>query len=120
MKHLQSITLPFIKYLILGLSFSLFSCYDFLHRETSIYTYKQFEIDKYLIKYGQYGHFPRRYDAYRLYKKRRNGSYKMLLTTDFRYIDTSKCKLYFEIKDKRKIYFDVCKLKRLSKKELVR
>lgn len=113
MKSLLSSTILFF-FLLIFLS----SCADFFHRETRIYTYKQFEIDKYKIVYGEYGHFPRRYDAYRLYKIRKNGSNKMLSTTDFKYLDSAKCKIYFEINDRRKIYFDICKLKRLKKREL--
>ncbi len=85
-------------------------------REVRLHTWNQYQIENYLIVHGQFTHgFPRRYDAYRLYKIKKNGREKMLLTTDFQYRDTTKCTLFFEIKNRRKIYFDVCKMKRVNK-----
>jgi len=103
-------------FLLLTLIFS--SCANLFHREVLLHTWEKHTIGKYKIVHGQYGHFPRRYDAYRLYKIRKNCRDKMLSTTDFKYLDSAKCIIYFEIKESRKIYFDICKLKRLKKKEL--
>ncbi len=104
--------------LFLLLTIILSSCANLFHREVVLHSWEKHTIGKYKIVHGQYGHFPRRYDAYRLYKIRRKGSDKMLSTTDFKYIDSAKCKIYFEINDRRKIYFDICKLKRLKKREM--
>ena len=103
-------------FLLLTLIFS--SCANLFHREVLLHTWEQHTIGKYKFVHGQYGHFPRRYDAYRLYKIRKNDRDKILTTTDFKYLDSAKCIIYFEINDRRKIYFDLCKKKRLSKKEL--
>jgi hypothetical protein len=103
-------------FLLLTLIFS--SCANLFHREVLLHTWEQHTIGKYKFVHGQYGHFPRRYDAYRLYKIRKNDRDKILTTTDFEYLDSAKCIIYFEINDRRKIYFDHCKKKRLSKKEL--
>ena len=103
-------------FLLLTLIFS--SCANLFHREVLLHTWEQQTIGKYKFVHGQYGHFPRRYDAYRLYKIRKNDRDKILTTTDFKYLDSAKCIIYFEINDRRKIYFDLCKKKRLSKKEL--
>ncbi len=105
-------------FLFLLLTLILSSCSSLFHREVLLHTWKQHTIGNYKIVHGQYGHFPRRYDAYRLYKIRRNGRDKMLSTTDFKYLDSAKCIVYFEINDRRKIYFDICKLKRLNRREI--
>ena len=98
--------------------FCLSSCIK--GREVRLHTWNQYQIENYLIVYGQFTHgFPRRYDAYRLYKTKNNGREKMLLTTDFQYLDTTQCTLFFEIKDRKKIYFDVCTMKRLKKNEVL-
>ena len=104
--------------LFLLLTLILSSCANLFHREILVHTWEKQTIGKYKIVHGQYGHFPRRYDAYRLYKIRKNGSDKMLTTTDFKYLDSAKCIVFFEINDRRKIYFDICKLKRLKRKEV--
>lgn len=103
-------------FLLLTLIFS--SCANLFHRDVLLHTWEQHTIGKYKFVHGQYGHFPRRYDAYRLYKIRKNGRDKILITTDFKYLDSAKCIVFFEIKERRKIYFDICKLKRLKRKEL--
>lgn len=100
------------------LLFCFSSCSNLFHREVLVHTWEKHTIGKYKIVYGQYGHFPRRYDAYRLYKIRKNGREKMLSTTDFKFLDLAKCIIYFEIKERRKIYFDICKLKRLKRREI--
>jgi hypothetical protein len=97
---------------------SLSSCANLFHRDVLLHTWEQHTIGKYKFVHGQYGHFPRRYNAYRLYKIRKNGREKMLSTTDFKFLDSAKCIVYFEIKDRRKIYFDICKLKRLKRKSV--
>lgn len=101
-----------------SLVFILSSCSNLFHREILVHTWEKHTIGKYKIVHGQYGHFPRRYDAYRLYKIRKNGREKMLSTTDFKFLDSAKCIIYFEIKERRKIYFDICKLKRLKRREI--
>lgn len=89
-------------------------------REVRLHTWNQYQIENFLIVHGQFTHgFARRYDAYRLYKTKNNGREKMLLTTDFQYLDTTQCTLFFEIKDRKKIYFDVCTMKRLKKDEVL-
>jgi hypothetical protein len=98
--------------------FYISSCANLFHREVLLHTWEKHSIGKYKFVHGQYGHFPRRYDAFRLYKIRKNGRDKMLTTTDFKYLDSAKCTVFFEIKDKRKIYFDLCKLKRLKRREV--
>ena len=104
--------------LFLLLTLILSSCANLFHREVLLHTWEKHTIGKYKIVHGQYGHFPRRYDAYRLYKIRKKGRDKMLSTTDFKYVDSAKCIVYFEINDRRKIYFDLCKLKRLKRREV--
>ena len=104
--------------LFLLLTLILSSCANLFHREVLLHTWEKHTIGKYKIVHGQYGHFPRRYDAYRLYKIRKNGRDKMLSTTDFKYVDSAKCIVYFEINDRRKIYFDLCKLKLLKRREV--
>jgi hypothetical protein len=104
-------------FLFLLLTLSLSSCANLFHREVLLHTWEQYSIGNYKFVYGQYGHFPRRYDAYRLYKIRRSGSQKMVTTTDFKFLDSAKCIIYFEIKERRKIYFDLCEKKQLSKKD---
>ena len=106
----------FVHSLVVFILFASTSCADIFRREVRLHTWNQYTIDKHKIVYGQFTHgFPRRYDAYRLYKIKKNGHEKMLKTTDFKYLDTSKCTLLFEIKDRRKIYFDVCTMKRLKR-----
>ena len=105
-------------FLFLLLTLILSSCANLFHREVLLHTWEQHTIGKYKFIHGQYGHFQRRYDAYRLYKIRKNGSDKMLTTTDFKYLDSAKCTVYFEIRDRRNIYFDICKLKRLKRREV--
>ena len=105
-------------FLFLFLTVIFSSCANLFHREVLLHTCEKHSIGKYKFVHGQYGHFPRRYDAFRLYKIRKNCRDKMLTTTDFKYLDSAKCTVFFEIKDKRKIYFDICKLKRLKRKEL--
>lgn len=104
--------------LFLLLTLILSSCSNLFHREVLLHTWEKHTIGKHKIVYGQYGHFPRRYNAYRLYKISKNGRDKMLTTTDFKHLDSAKCIVYFEIRDRRKIYFDICKLKRLKRREV--
>ena len=111
-------TLVYRIFLFLLLTHVLSSCAHLFYRERLVNTWENQTIGNYKFVHGQYGNFPRRYDAYRLYKIRRNGREKMLSTTDFKFLDSAKCIIYFEIKERRKIYFDLCKNKRLSRKEL--
>lgn len=106
----------FVHALVVFILFPSTSCAPFFRREVRLHTWSQYTIDNYKIVHAEFTHgFPRRYDAYRLYKIKKNGIEKMLSTTDFKYLDTTQCTLYFEIKDRRKIYFDVCTMKRLKK-----
>jgi hypothetical protein len=101
-------------FLIILTVFFLSSCIK--GREVRLHTWSEYTIENYKIVHGQFTHgFPRRYDAYRLYKIKKNGREKMLLTTNFQYLDTTKCTLFFEINNRRKINFDVCKKKRIKK-----